>query len=102
MEWDKKTKPPADICPGKYCFSWVSAAGAAAMLGLVKEGCPYWSGVCSRNDQVAGDVDLYEPHEPQLEEDGLPWFYFISSTQNLVPQLHEAYLRESQILWGCK
>ena len=60
--------------------------------------CPF--GVCTRLDPVAGDRDWYEPCEPLLEQDGLPWFYFIPSADWLPPQRRKRYLRESRALWG--
>ena len=47
----------------------------------------------------ASDHDWYEPCEPELERDGLPWFYFVPSVGNLAPKLHERYLRELRELW---
>lgn len=26
MEWNKYQKPPATVCPEKYCFHWVTLA----------------------------------------------------------------------------
>ena len=66
---------------------------------LEQGGCSCTFGVCTRLDPLAGDRDWYEPCEPALERDGLPWFYFIPSIDQLVPELHERYLRESQALW---
>ena len=63
-------------------------------------GCRCSFGLCTRLDHVAGDRDWYEPCEPELERDGLPWFYFTASIDKLVPHLHEQYLRESRALWG--
>jgi hypothetical protein len=118
MEWDKHTKPPVEVCPGKYCFHWVEPGGAADMTGRLhgsfeealarrdewtafpQGGCACKFGVCTRLDPVTGDYDWYEPHEPALERDGLPWFYFIPSVAKLVPELQEQYLRESKALWG--
>lgn len=118
MAWDKHQKPPADFCPGRYCFLWVPPGGAADLSGRTyssfqeaitrradwtefpQGGCGCRFGVCTRLDPVAGDHDWYEPFEPALERDGLPWFYFIPSTDKLAPKFHERYLRESQALWG--
>jgi hypothetical protein len=49
---------------------------------------------------VAGDHDWYEPCKPALERDGLPWFYFLPSAEQVVPELREQYLRGSRALWG--
>ena len=118
MAWDKRVKPLADFCPGRYCFQWVPPGGAADLSGrayssfqeaitrradwieLPQGGCGCGFGVCTRFDPIAGDSDWYEPDEQALERDGLPWFYFIPSTDKLVPKFHARYLRESQALWG--
>lgn len=118
MAWDKKQKPPPDFCPGHYCFFWVPPGGSADMSGatfgsfeeavrqrsswttLPQGGCGCSFGTCTRFDPVAGDRDLYEPHEQALEKDGLPWFYFIASADNVGAEFREAYLRESQVRWG--
>lgn len=63
-------------------------------------GCGCTFGVCTRLDAIAGDRDWYEPNEPALEQDGLPWFYFIPSVDGLAPELHEQYLEESGAWWG--
>jgi hypothetical protein len=118
MAWDKHTKPPGDFCPGKYCVQWVPPGGAADLSGRTcrsfqdaitrradwtefpQGGCGCGFGVCTRLDPVAGDHDWYEPCKPALERDGLPWFYFIPSLDDLAPEFHERYLRESRALWG--
>ncbi len=118
MTWDKHTRPPADFCPGRYCFQWVPPGGAADMSGRTyrsfreaiarrdgwvdfpQGGCGCGVGLCTRLDPVDGDSDWYEPCELALERDGLPWFYFIPSVEKLAPEFHERYLGESQALWG--
>ncbi len=118
MGWEKHTKPPAEVCPGRYCFQWIPPGGAADMSGrkygsfeeaiarregweqFPQGGCSCAFGLCTRLDPVAGDCDWYEPCEPALERDGLPWFYFIPSVEGLIPELHEKYIRESRTLWG--
>lgn len=118
MGWDKHIKPPADFCPGRYCFFWVPPGGIADMSGHIYRslaeamrrsdglvdfplgGCACSFGLCTRLDPIAGDHDWYEPCEPALKNDGLPWFYFVPSVERLEPKLHEQYLRESQELWG--
>jgi len=118
MAWDKRRKPPADFCPGRYCFQWIPPGGAADMSGRsyrsVQEslssrdgwvefpdgGCACTFGACNRLDPVAGDHDWYAPCEPTLEGDGLPWFYFIPSAEGLTPESAARYERESQALWG--
>ncbi len=56
--------------------------------------------MCVRLDPIHGTGDYYEPHEPNLEQQGLPWFYFIPNAHMLVDDLKETYQRESQDLWG--
>lgn len=118
MGWNKNTKPPADFCPGRYCFQWVPPGGTADRSGrsyrsfeeaitrregwvqMPQGGCACAFGLCTRLDPVAGDSDWYEPHEWALERDGLPWFYFIPSVDKVDSEFHERYLRESRDLWG--
>lgn len=118
MVWDQHRRPPSDQCPGEYCFQWIPPGGSADMsgrsYGSVREalarrdgwvdfpdgGCSCTFGVCTRLDPVAGDRDWYEPCEPALERDGLPWFYFIPSAEGLNPESAARYERESQVLWG--
>lgn len=118
MGWNKHEKPPADFCPGQYCFQWVPPGGAADMSGRTyrsfeeattrrddwvefpRGGCGCTFGLCTRLDPAAGDQDWYEPNELTLGRDGLPWFYFIPPVDELVAELHERYLLESRELWG--
>ena len=60
--------------------------------------CSY--GTCSRLKKRHSDGDCYEPCEPRLKEDGLPWFYFIPSPAKLVKSSRRKYIRESEKLWG--
>ena len=116
--WDKHKKPPAEVCPGLYCYHWIMPGGSADMSrrihGSVEEalsgssgwqvfpdgGCSCSFGLCSRLDPVHSTKDWYEPCEPFLERDDLPWFYFTPSGYKLSPEKHEKYLLESQALWG--
>src|SRR5688572_17896449 len=118
MGWDKHKKPPADFCPGRYCFQWVPPGGFADLSGRTyrsfeeaiarrddwvefpQGGCACSFGLCTRLDPVDGDRDWYEPNEPALERDGLPWFYFIPSVDRLAPEFHDRFLRASRELWG--
>lgn len=65
-----------------------------------KGGCSCSFGLCTRLDPIAGDHDWYEPCEPALDRDGLPWFYFIPSADKVGAEFRERYLRESEELWG--
>jgi hypothetical protein len=118
MDWNKCRRPPADICPERYCWHWVPPGGIKDVSGRVYDsveeaftqrdgcvefpdgGCGCSVGFCTRLDPIAGKHDWYESYEPELERDGLPWFYFIATVDNLVEERHEQYLRESQELWG--
>jgi hypothetical protein len=61
-------------------------------------GSPF--GICTRYDAEQGDYDWYEPHEPNLDEAGLPWFYFIANPDKLVPEWRRKYIEETEPLWG--
>jgi len=118
MSWDKHRKPPADACPEGYCFHWIPPGGAADYSGneyvSVDEaltarsdwtefptgGCGCRFGACTRSHVSDDARDWYEPNEPALQKDGLPWFYFIPCSESLVPERREEYLRESALLWG--
>ncbi len=66
----------------------------------VAQGCRCPCGLCTRLDAEQGDHDWYEPHEPNLRQAGLPWFYFIPTPAKLVPDLRTSYIEESEALWG--
>jgi hypothetical protein len=118
MVWDKDQKPPADVCPGRYCFHWVTPGGFANMSGRAyasprdaladrgawvafpEGGCSFSRGTCTRLDPASGDRDGYESCGPELERDGLPWFYFYPSAAGLNPRSAARYRRESEALWG--
>ena len=113
--FDLLRKPPALLCPQWHCFFW-SEAGEWAADGLyagldealersepvAQSGCRCALGLCLRADAVNGDRDYYEPHEPRLAEDGLPWFYFITNPMSLIDDLKEVYIRDSEQLWGAR
>jgi len=89
MKWDKHKKPPEDICPKNFCFLWSE----------LENKCRKSFGKCRRSTVNLNDKDLYEPCEPELEKNGLPWFYFIVSVETLVEENKAEYLIESQKLW---
>ena len=89
-KWKIEEKPPASECPREFCFLWDTSEEAC--------GSPF--GLCRRLDAGHGERDFYEPHEPNLERAGLPWFYFIPDGEKLVAELRDEYERESQKLWG--
>ncbi len=43
---------------------------------VTEAGCGCSFGVCIRDENKKGEKDWYEPCEPELESQGLPWFYF--------------------------
>jgi hypothetical protein len=113
--FDLLRKPPALLCPQRYCFFW-SAPGERAADGLyanldealersepiTQSGCRCALGLCLRADTTNGEGDYYEPHEPRLAEDSLPWFYFITTPMKLIDDLKEVYIRDSEQLWGAR
>ncbi len=114
-EYDIKIKPSKKICPKKYCFHWneegdVIAKGLHENLdealinlkGIEKSKCGCSFGICTRDNSQNGDHDWYEPCEPILAQDNLPWFFFIPSPANLVNSEKQKYINESQLLWGNK
>ena len=116
-QWQAEIKPPPQICPQEYCFHWVKAGGhfSSGFHESIEEAwleakpvmigtCSITStfGHCARAGQKSNVGDFYEPNEPTLSNDGLPWFYFIPSPTLLVPESYDEYIRESEILWGKK
>ena len=113
--FDLLRKPPALLCPQRYCFFWTEA-GARAANGLYASldealkrlepvaqsdyRCRH--GLCLRADAANGNGDYYEPHEPRLDESGLPWFYFITTPMNVIDDLKEIYIRDPERLWGAR
>lgn len=67
-KWDKGKRPPENVCPKKYCFIWSDELNR----------CSETFGPCLRLDMNENYQDWYEPCEPELEKDGLPWNYFIN------------------------
>lgn len=101
-DWKPSKKPPANRCPGPFCFCWRSAGSFVAPglyssldealqhLEPVEWGrCGWRLSRCTRLDPEGGDGDAYEPHEPLLEEHGLPWFYFIPAPHRLAEEARE-------------
>jgi hypothetical protein len=115
IQWRAEIKPPSHICPQHYCWHWIKA-GSHFAPGFHDSLDEAWSetkpiavnscevtfnfGHCSRTGEENNIGDFYEPNEPALAKDGLPWFYFIPSTKSLVPELHAEYISESEALWG--
>jgi len=118
MRWSKAQRPPVDVCPEKYCFFWVRPGGRANMsdhphpsleealespdgwVDFPNGGCACSLGTCTRHNAADGDHDWYEPCEPALRADDLPWFYFTASPKKLTPEFRERFLVESRALWG--
>lgn len=110
--WVASQRPPPLVCPRRYCFNFLKAGTSFApgrhasiddavdgLITVTDDHCTGTFGRCKRGG-LEGDTDLYEPCEPFLEHDGLPWFYFIAGVSNLVEELHERFLTESAALWG--
>ena len=105
MPYDPAEKPDATVCPHEFCFFWRRAnwnemVPAYVRLYATEGECMCEFGTCTRLDPEHGDRDWYEPDEPDLQEAGLPWFYFIASPNSLAPQLKEKYTAESEAVWG--
>ena len=106
MLYNPAEKPDPTVCPRQFCFFWRRAnwnqkkVPAGERLYATEGDCLCEFGTCTRLDPEHGDHDWYEPDEPDLEEAGLPWFYYIGSPNSLVPQLKEKYMLESEALWG--
>jgi hypothetical protein len=90
----------ADMSGREYSSPEEALARFDEWVEFPEGGCSCTFGRCTRQDPVGGDRDWYEPNEPALERDGLPWFYFIPSVEKLAPAFHDKYLRESRELWG--
>jgi hypothetical protein len=110
--WVASERPPPLVCPRRYCFNFVEAGNLLApgrhaslddavdrLSTVTEDYCSGSFGRCKRGG-LGGDTDWYEPCEPVLERDGLPWFYFIAGIDNLVEELRERFLTESAALWG--
>ena len=106
-------KPSENICPKKYCFEWIDEGDSIAngiynglddalsnLKPVLRSGCGCTFGKCIRADKKNGDRDWYEPCEPALKKDGLPWFYFIPNPDSLVEESKQRYIQESELLWG--
>jgi hypothetical protein len=113
--FDLLRKPPALLCPQRYCFFWSETGGWAAdglyasldealeqMEPVAQGGCRCAFGLCQRADAINGVRDYHEPHEPRLDESGLPWFYFITTPMDVMDDLKEIYIRDSEQLWGAR
>jgi hypothetical protein len=111
--YNLKEKPDPRICPREFCFHWLakgdfSHAGLQENLIYAHEcavevksaGCGCSFGVCIRFDSKVGIHDLYEPNEPKIEAAALPWFYFISSPEQLYGISKRNYILQSEALWG--
>ena len=103
MQYDPSQKPDPKVCPRHFCFMWQMARPITPQTlepVSVEEGCGCPFGLCTRLDPERGNKDWYSSHDPNLRAAGLPWFYFYPSPANLVPQVQEEYVRESEALWG--
>ncbi len=106
MHFDSTQKPDPAVCPRQFCFFWrpvnwhTQGRNQAERLYATEGECLCDFGVCTRLNPAQGDRDWYEPDEPDLEEAGLPWFFFINTPASLVRSLSEKYIAESEALWG--
>ena len=91
-KFNLEEKPFSTECPEKYCFHW----GKRSYHDPYQH-CTVKS--CIRLDPKA-KFDSYEPDEPSLAKDGLPWFYFIPNPELVVEKLTVKYIKESEELWG--
>jgi hypothetical protein len=103
--WDPQQKPPGSICPKRYCLCWIDKGDLhrtpeGTFVASEQERCGCLFGKCTRLYPEDGDADWYEPCEPYLEKDGLPWFYFIPNPAVVVDEVREEYTRQSEALWG--
>ena len=107
------TKPSSLICPGHYCFFWRKAgtkfaaglhdnleAAIEAAVEVTEDRCGCSFGTCLRLEPAAENRDWYEPHEPNLEAAGLPWFFFIPDPYKLSGKARKRYIQQSEQLWG--
>lgn len=60
--------------------------------------CRETFGKCYRSTANLNDYDWYEPCEPELERNDLPWFYFITTEKRLLKKARKRYLRESKMV----
>ena len=116
MNWNPRVKPPANVCPERFCFHWAERgdridtsgreydtfeeAVAAAQTIVFSAQCGCVFGTCSRAVPSPENRDWYEPSERVLSKAGLPWFYFIASPENIAAEFREQYLSESANLWA--
>ena len=106
MNFDIKQKPDPAVCPCQFCFFWSAANGkqrgrsVEERLYTTEGKCWCDFGICIRLNPEEGDRDWYSTDNPDLEEAGLPWFYFIPSPDSLVPHARDKYIADSEALWG--
>lgn len=108
--WKKNIKPPF-VCPKKYCFNWIEKGDyyAKGVFTNIEEADSAMKkasfghcnmGFTCKRINPKGQHDFYEPCEPFLERDGLPWFYFIPGPEKVNSSMKGEYIEESEILWG--
>ena len=86
-------KPSGKLCPKEFCFEW----GSLDSTEFVNHQCCSFS-KCIRTTKKSDDEDCYEPNEPLLFKNGLPWFYFIPNPKTVIDK--EKYILESEAFWG--
>jgi len=118
--YDSHEKPSEIVCPQEYCFNWVEIGDRIVTDGengqtcgsieealakpnfkrVVNSGCNCRDGTCARLSGVKSDTDWYEPSEPALKAEKLPWFFFIPGPSFIVEESREEYISQSEALWG--
>lgn len=104
LTWEKNTRPDLTVCPKHFCFFWhekgdwvakgIYANVEEAMGNMVKvdkSQCGFHYGCCTREKQVEGAKDYYEPCEPALAQVDLPAFFFNNPAWNKSAEDRNAY-----------
>jgi hypothetical protein len=105
MKFIPEIKPPSLVCPQKYCFCWIEKGvhiigppGEGKIADESRCGSPF--GKCIRCYPQESIKDYYEPEESELEEAGLPWFYFYANPASVAEEFRSDYITKSESLWG--
>jgi hypothetical protein len=93
--WNKFEKPDFKICPKRLCFFWSEKDKNKGISGS----CRRTFGICFRENPENSVKDWYEPFEPFLKEEDLPWFYFIPKPDKIIKKFRKRYIEESEKLW---
>ncbi|MGI8544399.1 MAG: hypothetical protein ACR2MD_13125 [Aridibacter sp.] len=93
-KFNKFIKSDKNVCPKQFCFNWREEGQYHPTSG-----CNWSLRKYNRDEETQGEVDYYEPHEPNLRKAKLPLFYFVNSPKTLTKEFIEEYIRESERLW---